>query len=202
MENRIFVLSGHLGEGRLGHALAQTYADAAQKGGAQVCVMNLNAMQFDPALRSGDYKGDQPLEPDVVAFQENLRWCTHWALIYPLWWGGMPGPMQGLLDRALLPGFAFGMEEGNDLPISLLSGRSARVIITSDMRGNEYEELYDRAHDTVMSRHILSFIGIKEQSFTMFSPTYLSTPEERAGWLAEVEQFGELDARVRQSALV
>ncbi len=78
MTNRIFVFSGHFGKDRLGHALAESYAAAARKGGAQVRVMHLGAMEFDSALRSGDYYGEQVLEPDVVAFQENLTWCTHW----------------------------------------------------------------------------------------------------------------------------
>ncbi|AEV38012.1 NAD(P)H dehydrogenase, quinone [Pseudovibrio sp. FO-BEG1] len=201
MTNRIFVFSGHLGEDRLGHALAEAYADAARKAGAEVRVMNLSAMAFDVGLRSGDYKGGQGLEPDLVAFQENLTWCTHWVPVYPLWWGGMPGPMKGMLDRTLLPGFAFQIVEGEELPAKLLTGRSARVLITSDTASNYYDELYNRAHDTVMGLQILDFVGFENHSFRMFSPTYLSTEEERAAWIAEAAQLGEQDALAKQEEL-
>lgn len=201
MTNRIFVFSGHFGNDRLGHALAESYAAAARKGGAEVRVMHLAAMEFDSALRSGDYYGEQVLEPDVVAFQENLTWCTHWVPVYPLWWGGMPGPMKGLLDRALLPGFAFRMVEGEEVPAKLLKGRSARVLITSDTAAHYYDELYERAHDKVMSRQILDFIGFEEHSLQMFSPVFSTSDEERAAWISEVAQLGEQDALAKQDVI-
>ncbi|KZK76355.1 hypothetical protein PsW64_05083 [Pseudovibrio sp. W64] len=201
MTNRIFVFSGHLGEDRLGHALAETYAKAARQSGAEVRVMNLSTMSFESALFSGDFKGDQALEPDVAAFQENLKWCSHWTPIYPLWWGGMPGPMKGLLDRALLPGVAFQIVEGEELPAKLFKGRSARVIITSDTAAHYYEELYDCAHDKVMGRQILDFIGFEEHSFKMFSPTYLAGEDERAAWIAETAELGKQDALAVQDVL-
>lgn len=201
MTNRIFVFSGHLGEDRFGHALAEAYAEAARQAGAEVRVMRLSAMTFESALLSGDFKGNQELEPDVVAFQENLKWCSHWTPVYPLWWGGMPGQMKSLLDRALLPGIAFKMVEGEELPAKLFKGRSARAIITSDTAAHYYDELYDCAHDKVMGRQILDFIGFEEHSFKMFSPMYLASEDERASWIAEITELGKQDAVARRDVL-
>ncbi len=115
--------------------------------------------------------------------------------------GWYAGADEGLLDRALLPGFAFRMVEGEEVPAKLLKGRSARVLITSDTAAHYYDELYERAHDKVMSRQILEFVGFEEHSLHLFSPVFSASEEERTAWLAEAAQLGEQDALAQKDVM-
>lgn len=116
--------------------LALLYETAAKKAGHEVRKFNLGEMKFDPILHKG-YKVIQELEPDLKTFQEALRWCDHFVLIYPMWWSSMPALLHGLFDRVWLPAFAFRMRKHRDGSqalgwTKLMKGKTARVIVLSN----------------------------------------------------------------------
>ena len=192
MTKNIFILSGHYGDTRLGHGIAQSYEQGAQSAGANVVRIDAQELTFDPVLKSGDFKGDQPLEEDVKKVQDALQWCNHLALIYPLWWGDMPGHLKGLLDRALLPGFAF-QYNGKAFPDKLLKGRSARVMITSDTPGWYLKWFYGACSNKSVKRQILVFVGFEKNRFDLYSPVKGSTEKQRSKWLERAENAGRSD---------
>lgn len=130
MSKKIFILLGHPDKDSFNSTLASEYQMGAEAAGHEVRRMNVGDMQFDPVLRHG-YRLIQELEPDLVAFQENVRWCDHFVVFYPSWWSTMPALLKGVFDRAWLPGFAYKFT-GEFSWNKLLRGKSARMIITSD----------------------------------------------------------------------
>jgi putative NADPH-quinone reductase len=134
-KKKVFVLLGHPDKrGMCGH-LADAYEKGARDGGHEVRRMNLGEMQFDPVLHFG-YRERQELEPDLVRFQENVAWADHFAIVYPVWWVGMPAPLKGLFDRAWLPGSAFRyikLASGKRTIFwhRMYKGKTARTILTS-----------------------------------------------------------------------
>lgn len=128
---KIFILLGHPDKDSLNCTLAHEYQKGAEKAGHEVCLMSLGDMQFDPVLHHG-YRLIQALEPDLLSFQENVRWCDHFVIFYPSWWSTMPALLKGLIDRAWLSGFAFKFSAGGNTWKKLLKGRSATMIVTSD----------------------------------------------------------------------
>lgn len=127
---KIFILLGHPDKDTLNGTLASEYERGAQEAGHEVRRLNVGDMQFDPILHLG-YKVEQALEPDLVAFQENVRWCNHFVIFYPSWWSTMPALLKGLIDRVWLPDFAFHFTSEFWWK-KLLKGRSASMIVTSD----------------------------------------------------------------------
>jgi NAD(P)H dehydrogenase (quinone) len=128
---KIFILLGHPDKDTLNGTLASEYERGATETGHDVRRMNVGDMVFDPILHKG-YKERQELEPDLVAFQENVKWADHFVIFYPSWWSTLPAILKGLFDRVWLPGFAYNFVEGGYMWKRLMKGKSASMFITSD----------------------------------------------------------------------
>lgn len=130
-KKKVFILLGHPDSDSLNGTLASEYEKGAIAGGHEVRRMNLQDMSFDPVLHKG-YKEVQELEPDLLAFQENMKWCEHFVVFYPTWFSTMPAKLKGVFDRAWLPRFAYHFPEKGLGWKRLLKGRSASMFVTSD----------------------------------------------------------------------
>jgi len=129
-KKKVFILLGHPDTDSLNCTLANEYERGAQDVGHEVRRMNISEIQFDPVLHHG-YRLIQELEPDLISFQENVRWCEHFVVFYPSWWSTMPALLKGLFDRVWMPGFAYKFT-GEFSWKRLLKGKSASMIVTSD----------------------------------------------------------------------
>ena len=127
---KIFILLGHPDEDSFNCTLANEYERGAGEAGHEVRRMNVGDMVFDPVLHHG-YRLVQELEPDLVSFQENVKWCDHFVIFYPSWWSTMPALLKGVFDRAWVPGFAYRFTSNYSWK-KLLKGKSATMFVTSD----------------------------------------------------------------------
>lgn len=180
--SRILVLDGHPDATSLCAGLASAAAEAAQAHGAEVRLLHLSAMTFDPNL-AGGYKTRQEMEPDLVAFLESLRWCETLILVHPMWWGAAPAKLKGLIDRVFLPGIAFAYEGDGHFPKKLFEGRTARVIITMDTPGWYLWLGYRNGWLNVLRRQILDFVGLKVTHMKTIGPVRDATPEGIAAFM-------------------
>ena len=189
---RIFILDGHPGATSLSRMFAETYDRAAQAAGHDVRRVHLNDLEFDADFEQGGYENWKPLEPALEQVIEHLTWSEHLVLTMPMWWGGLPAKLKGLIDRAFLPGITFDPEVKTPLGMltPLMTGRSARVIVTSDTPGWFLRLRYRNALLHQLRGQILGFIGIKPTRFTHFSGA--SHPAEGAvpKWSRTVEDLG------------
>jgi putative NADPH-quinone reductase len=195
MSRRILIADLHPGRLSFSAALAQAYRDGAEAAGHAVRTATLSQMVFNPDFGQADFRNAPALEPDLESFRENLTWAEHVVLVMPMWWGGLPAKAKGLFDRTLLPGFAFDPRQRRfGLPKPLLSGRTGRLILTSDTPGWAFWLMYARALRHQVHRQILSFVGIRPRGFTHFSPVDHSTDQIRARWLARTRALGQAAA--------
>ena len=161
---RIFILLAHPRGQSFCSGLADAYEAAARVAGHEVRRQNLGDLVFDPRLVDTDLA--QPLEPDLAATQENIAWCQYWVIVYPVWWGSVPGLFKGYLDRVLAPGFAYRPHENDPFWDKLLSGRSAQVITTSDAPALWLRLKYWNSDINMMRAAVLNYCGIKPVRLT------------------------------------
>ena len=188
---RIFVLNGHPAKTSLSAQFAASYAEAATDAGYEVRMMDLNKLDFDSDFGFGGYSETKPLEAHLAKALENLRWSEHVVLLTPLWWGGLPAKLKGLIDRILLPGTAFDPRQiKSGFPTPLLTIRTARVILTSDTPDWYFRVAYRYALIRQLRSQIFGFVGIKPTRFTHFSPASHPTSEIVEAWSKVVAKLG------------
>lgn len=164
--SRITVIDGHphLARSHYVHALARTYAEAADKDHA-VRSVELALLDF-PVLRDPEEWRNGALPAGLQAAQDDIGWADHLVIVYPLWLGDVPALLKAFLEQVARPGFA--IEPGaNGAFGKLLQGKSARIIVTMGMPAAGYR-LYFREHSVKsLKRNILQFVGISPVRITL-----------------------------------
>jgi len=198
MSDRILVVVGHPLAGSLSHELGLRYAEAARAAGAEVRVRDLSERQpQNPPDRASlrSVREDRSwLEPSVAADLADLEWAQHILIVFPQWWGLYPAVLKAWIDRTFVSGATYRSTAGYRWE-PLLTGRTARLIMTCDVPRFYNRLVYRDAAITALRRATLGYCGIKTIGASRFTPVKTSTPELRAKWLATAEQFGTSDAR-------
>lgn len=187
---KILIIQGNPNPQSLCNALANAYENGAKENGAQLQRLNLFELEFSPNLSYG-YKQRTELEPDLLRAQELISWAEHIVFIYPVWWGNMPAILKGFFDRVFLPGFAFKYHENSPWWDKLLTGRSARQIVTLGMPNWYYWLFYGAPSHRAMKQVTLNFSGIKPVKTTVFSPVRQSNEKQRENWLQKSYSLGK-----------
>ena len=181
----VLAIDGHPDEGRLTSHLLDHYA-ASLGGATKVERFAARDLSFDLNLRKG-YKTEQPWEPDLQRLASALLACDHLVIGFPLWWGSEPASLKGLLDRLLLPGFAFRYRRDNPFWDRLLAGRSADVLITMDTPPWYLAVIYGNPVVRRWRRQILGFCGLSPIRFITLGPTRQGGAEKKLSvWRARV----------------
>jgi NAD(P)H dehydrogenase (quinone) len=164
----ILLLNGNTETESFTKAICAAYLEEAKQAGHTVELLNIGNMQFDPVLHEG-YHNLQPLEADLVDFQQKVLWAKHIVIVYPTWWGGPPAILKGLFDRAFYSGFAYKYHDNDPLWDKLLKGRSAHLITTMDAPKIWYQMMYHSAGTNMLKNAVLKFCGIKPVKVTYIS---------------------------------
>ncbi len=189
---RIYVLNGHPGEASLSKLFSENYVEAAAKAGHEVRITHLHDLEFDSDFGGGGYKNQKLLERDLKDILDNLEWSEHFVLLTPMWWGGFPAKLKGLFDRSFLPGNAFDTRKKTwlGMPKPLLSGRSARLIMTSDTPNWFFRFVYKSAMVRQLRAQILGLIGIAPLRVTYFYEASEPKPAIVKKWSQKVAVLG------------
>lgn len=194
MKRKIVVIQGNPNPKSLCASLSDAYSESARQAGAEVRVLRLNELTFDPILRGG-YGTPQPLEPALQKAQEDILWANHLTFVYPNWWGGMPALLKGFIDRVLLPGFAFKYRNGSPIWDRLLRGRSATAIVTMDSPPFYYNWIVGAPGDRQLRRSILKFCGVNPVRFEHFGPVRGATQAKRNAWINAARRSAAKDVK-------
>lgn len=186
---RIAIFQGHPDPSghRFLHALADAYGRGAREAGHEVRIVVLARLDFALLRTKEDYDTGKP-PPDVVAAQRTLVWCEHAVFFFPLWLGTMPALVKGFLEQALRPGFA--MDTSGPKWRRLLTGRSARLVVTMGMPEPVYRWYFLGHGLKGLERNVLKFVGITPVRETWIGGVDGLTEAQRAKWLARLGRLG------------
>lgn len=188
MAKKILVLLGHPQSDSFCGALAEAYGRGAAATGHEVRSLRIGDLVFEP-VRRHRYEADGDPAPDIEQAREVIRWAEHVVLIYPLWLGDMPALLKGFLEQVLVPGFAAEFATAGRMPKKLLTGRSARVIVTMAMPALAYRLFYCAHSFRSLKRNILHFCGIAPVHATFIGGVD-SGAKYRQPWPDRIEALG------------
>ena len=191
MSVNIFTWVGHPRAQSLSLAMADAYDAGATAAGANIRRMHLSDMDFDVDLCEG-YHSRKTLEPCLEQWRENILWADHLCWVYPVWWGGMPAKMKGVIDRAFLPGFAMAYPEGKIFWERLLSGRSADVLLTSDAPPWFDQIVNGRPAKNQAVNTILKFSGVKPVKTLQVGTVKTANEAKIQKWINSAERRGRI----------
>ncbi|WP_127476815.1 NAD(P)H-dependent oxidoreductase [Microbacterium sulfonylureivorans] len=197
---RILVVIGHPIADSLAHALAHSYADAARAGGADVRIVDLahDPVPGHPSARAElkypRSEADEPLPADIAAQTEDVAWADHLAFFFPQWWGGTPAALKAYIDRVFLSGFAYRYRPTGRLWDKLLTGRTARIVMTMDSPAPWNAWVYRDAAIRQLRNATLEYCGITVRGVTRLSEVRHRTDADRERWVRGMASFGSTDA--------
>ncbi|MEL6696841.1 MAG: NAD(P)H-dependent oxidoreductase [Bacteroidota bacterium] len=189
-DKKILVINGHPDPESFNFSLASAYETGARRSDAEVDIIHLKDLTFNPNLQFG-YRKRTEWEPDLLDSIEKIKEADHITWVFPMWWYGYPAVMKGFIDRTFLPGITFAYEEGKALPKPLLKGKTGHIIVTADT-----PRWYDRLimgspAIKQFKKGTLEFCGIKPVKVTYISTIKGSTDAFRTQWIEKAHRMGE-----------
>jgi len=189
MMKKILIINANPKSHSMCKSIAECYVQVAGVR-HEVQSIAISNMNFELNLNEG-YDNVLPLEPDLLKFQEQIKWCDHLVIISPVWWGNVPAKFKGVIDRTFLPGFAFKYKDEKGGLEKLLIGRTSDLIFTLDTPAFWYKYIQGNLIYKQLKNAVLGFSGIKNLSSTYFAPVLNSTEEQRVKWLRKVKKLAK-----------
>ncbi|MGA2621693.1 MAG: NAD(P)H-dependent oxidoreductase [Thermoguttaceae bacterium] len=183
----VLVILGHQRAGSFCHAIAQTAIDALRSAGCTTVYHDLYQERFDPILRDEEIPKGAELEPILERHCRELVEADGYVVVHPNWWAQPPAVLKGWLDRVLRQGVAY--EFGPQGVIGRLTGKRAVVFTTSNTPREDELRLFGDPLENLWKTCVFGFCGVENFYRRNFEPIILSTPDERAAWLAEVRRI-------------
>ncbi len=187
---KIVIIQGHPDPAgmRFCHALANSYALGAMKGGHAVRRVDIAKLEF-PLLRTQHDFERGPIPESLQDAWDAIRWADHIVFVFPLWLGTMPAILKGFLEQVARPGYAFQYVE-HGFTKKLLAGRSARLVVTMGMPAIAYRLWYMAHGLRGMERNILKFVGITPVHETLIGMIGDLSEARRDAWLERLSALG------------
>jgi putative NADPH-quinone reductase len=168
--------------------IRNAYAAGAESVQREVRRIDVAHLDF-PLLRThADWETGTP-PASMVAAQETIGWAEHLVVVYPLWQGMMPALLKGFFEQVFRPGFA--KTSDPRLWMTLLKGRSARIVVTMGMPALFYRWYFGAHGLKSLERSILSFIGVRPIRETLIGTVESLTEKQRKAWLEKLRALGE-----------
>lgn len=191
----IYIIIDHPKAKSFSYAVLDSFSNGLRQAGHTIDLVDLNRDGFNPVLTEEEltvYGQGISLDPTVKDYQQRLLKADHLALIFPIWWYGMPARLKGWLDKVLLPGFA--VTTDHQPLLTHISG--ATVLTTSADTDQELRETYHSPIEWSVCKGTLKFCGISPAKWLNFGEAGIASRSDHEAWLEKVYQYGlDIDAQ-------
>lgn len=184
---KVLVILGHPDPGKsFNRAIAETACRTLREMGHEPVLRDLYAEKFDPVMPMGEEKLRIEELPESIRREiDSVREAGGFVIVHPNWWGTPPAILKGWLDRVFRAGFAYSFSENG--VTSNFTDKAAQVFTTSNTPRDVELEVYHDPLENFWKTIVFGLVGSRSFGRRNFEPIIMSTPEERAAWLAEVE---------------
>ena len=162
--------------------------EGAAAAGHEITRIEVAQLDF-PILRTQEEfeRGDLP--EMLVGARDGIVSAQHLVAIFPLWHGTMPALLKAFLEQVMRPGVALEYRK-HGFPRGLLTGRSARIVVTMGMPALIYR-WYFRAHGVRgLERSVLRFAGLEPVRETLLGMVDAVSDAKRRAWLERMRTYG------------
>jgi len=141
-----------------------------------------------PILRTKEEFEHGNLPENLAEAQRAIVSAQHLVVIFPLWHGTMPALLKAFIEQVMRPGVALEYRE-HGFPKGLLTGRSARLVVTMGMPALIYR-WYFRARGVRGLEHSgLKFAGMKPLRETLLGMVDAASDAKRRRWLDRMRDY-------------
>lgn len=151
---QVLVVHAHPDPESFNALLCRTAVDAMRGAGHHVDVLDLYGLGFRPAMSHEErlaYEGEDPmLDPMVRDHSALLLAAEALVFVYPTWWWGLPAILKGWLERVLVPGVGFLLNDDNRVRGGLRSLRRVVGITTYGSKRSEMLAINDAGRRIIM----------------------------------------------------
>lgn len=176
-----------------------TRADAGlRSAGHDVVVLDLYELGFRIAMTPDEryaYHGDSPiLDPMVAEHAALVQRAEAIVFVYPTWWSGLPAMLKGWLERVMVPGVGFVLDERTNKVRPGLGQIRRLVGISTYGSPRWYVRLVNDNGRRIVTRALRMSCGLRVRtSWLGLYAIDTSTTAQRSEFLALVErQMAEL----------
>jgi NAD(P)H dehydrogenase (quinone) len=144
--------------------------DGTAAAGHTVELADLNAEGFDPRWSRADIDGDTngTPPPDIRAEQDRIARADAIAVVFPLFWWGMPAMTKGWVDRVWSWGWAY--DQLDDPNLSLQRPRTGVLLVPAGARSDEMEEKgYQAALETAWIDGTFGYFGFARRELVVLN---------------------------------
>lgn len=182
---KILIILGHPKSGSFCHAIAGTALETIRAGGHDVIFHDLYAEGFDPVFPQEELLKGPAQAPAIRRQCDELLAADGYVVVHPNWWAQPPAMLKGWVDRVVRQGIAYEFGPQGAV-IGHLAGKRAVVFTTSNTPRDVELALFGDPLENLWKTCIFGFCGVQDFLRRNFESIVMSTPEQRAAWLAEV----------------
>lgn len=193
LRDRILVIDGHpdASRDRLCHALADAYVTGARSSGLEIRLITVSELEF-ALLRTAKEFDQPPEDTGILRAREDLLWCNHIVLVFPLWLGGAPSLLRGFFEQVARGSFV--AETSGKGIRQKLKGRSARLIVTMGMPALAYSLIFHEHGVRNVMQGILGFGGVTPIRRTLLGAVETGDTKRKQARIEAVRRLGAAGA--------
>ncbi|MFM8857938.1 MAG: NAD(P)H-dependent oxidoreductase [Actinomycetota bacterium] len=162
---KALVVHAHPDPDSFSHEVRARVVSGLESAGHTVDVIDLYAVDYRAAMSRNEhlaYSSPTPiLDSVVVGHAEQIRSCDVLVFVYPTWWSSFPAILNGWIERTLVQGVAFELDEESGKLKPLLTNIARLIGVTTHGSPRWYVKIVNDNGRRTMTRTLRACTGLR-----------------------------------------